>query len=208
MEILIDGSYIKTNDDVHWMLKKALHLPDTYGMSTAALRELLAGWEQYPLWIRWMNVDEGKLYPEELDRWKSFFADAKKSLPDLHVIYRNRNHIYSSITELVGETIDTVAFVQDYVELHSGGGVIRIFTDPFFRTGLTSLRFPERGSRDSLCELIGQHIVAVDLDESSRLELTMEEGSVVTAPMGPKNDRALETVHFFSNDPRGMMIWY
>ena len=97
LEVIIDGAYVKTNEDVHWLLKKALSLPESYGMSFDALSDSLAGWEEYPLWIRWTNIDEGELYPEELEKWKSFFDDAKKKLPDLHVIYRNRNHIYSSI---------------------------------------------------------------------------------------------------------------
>jgi hypothetical protein len=71
---------------------------------------------------------------------------------------------------LVGEQLNTVAFVMDYVEFSFNGPVLRALTGPIVQTGELRLRFPEPGSRDALCSLIGSEVVAVTIteDEKSR----------------------------------------
>jgi hypothetical protein len=50
---------------------------------------------------------------------------------------------------LVGEQLNRVAFVMDYVEFGFNGSVLRALTDPIIEGEGGRLRFPEAGSRDA-----------------------------------------------------------
>ena len=56
---------------------------------------------------------------------------------------------------LLGEPLSAVSFVMDYVELHFNGSYLRCLVPPVVEQGGRVARFPEPGSRDALCALIG-----------------------------------------------------
>lgn len=60
-----------------------------------------------------------------------------------------------------------VAFVRDYVELLFDGPILRCYAAPKVLAEGQTLRFPEKGSRDALCSLIGAEVVAVQAGEES-----------------------------------------
>src|SRR5438132_5217308 len=68
-------------------------------------------------------------------------------------------------TGLVGEQLNTVAFVMDYVEFKLNGPVLRALTNPIVQSSGVRVRFPKAGSREALWSLIGSEVVAVTIRE-------------------------------------------
>jgi hypothetical protein len=86
-------------------------------------------------------------------------------------------------TGLVGEQLNTVAFVMDYVEFKFNGPVLRALTNPIIEGDGLRLRFPEPGSRDALCSLIGSEVAAVTIKEGDRIEVALNSDRKVTIPL-------------------------
>jgi hypothetical protein len=116
-------------------------------------------------------------------------------------------------TCLVGEELDTVAFVMDYVEFKFNGPVLRALTNPTVQSGRLRLRFPEPGSRDALCSLIGTGVVAVTISENDRIEVAMNRGQTLTIPLDRESRVGVEAAHYVPAASDGtlrvaeMLIW-
>jgi hypothetical protein len=67
--------------------------------------------------------------------------------------------------DLRGLELAGVAFVRDYVELLFDGPIVRCYAPPEVVTDAQAVRFPEEGSRDALCNLIGAEVTAVDVGD-------------------------------------------
>ena len=116
-----------------------------------------------------------------------------------------------ALAALRGGHLDTVSFVQDYVEFRINYNVLRALAPPVVEgSDGRRLRFPEPGSRDALCELIDTWVVSADevgSDESGdrRIEVRTDAEHVLTIPLsgdagGP------EFAHLVPVDG-GMFIW-
>jgi hypothetical protein len=85
------------------------------------------------------------------------------------------------LDNLVGEQIGSVCFVRDYVELHFNGPILRSLASPVVESGSGRWQFPELGSRDALCALIGLTVEAAD-DAADALSLDLSDGSRFVVP--------------------------
>ena len=111
-------------------------------------------------------------------------------------------------TSLVGESISAVAFVMDYVEFHFNGPRLRALTNPVVHTAAIDIQFPNSGSRDALCSLIGQAVENVRLKETQFLELIFASGVSLVIPLGAQDLGGPEALHWHPDDDlRNMMIW-
>lgn len=97
---------------------------------------------------------------------------------------------------LVGESLSTVSLVHDYVEFHFDGPVLRSLTNPVARSGELEWRFPEPGSRDGLCQLIGSLVEAVVLEEDAGITIVFLAGERLTIPFGVASVAGGESAHF------------
>lgn len=86
-EIMIDGTQIDNDSQLHDFLKEALELPDYYGRNLDALWDCLTGWVETPLRIQWVNfqASEAKL-GEYSHHVLKLFQDAEKEIEDLHLL--------------------------------------------------------------------------------------------------------------------------
>ena len=109
-------------------------------------------------------------------------------------------------SSLVGEELNTVSFVMDYVEFVFNGPVLRALTRPVVEIGGTRHRFPAPGSRDALCELIGRTVLAVEEQEGDRLALELTGGAQLTVPLDDDSYLGPEAMHFCRPDAP-MMVW-
>ncbi len=57
MELIINGSEIRSKSDFHNTLKRDLNLPEYYGENLDALWDCLTGWVEMPLTIKWLEFD-------------------------------------------------------------------------------------------------------------------------------------------------------
>ena len=107
---------------------------------------------------------------------------------------------------LVGEELSVVSFVMDYVEFHFNGPGLRALTNPIAEVNSNRYRFPEPGSRDGLCELIGRTVIAVHEREGEALILELTGGARLTIPLDDASYIGPEAMHFFSADG-SLMVW-
>jgi hypothetical protein len=82
---------------------------------------------------------------------------------------------------LLGEPLNAVSFVMDYVELHFNGSYLRCLVPPVVERGGGVARFPEPGSRDALCAQIGAEVRAIRAADGGELR-----SCGVTRARGPR----------------------
>jgi hypothetical protein len=111
------------------------------------------------------------------------------------------------LRSLIGEELNAVSFVMDYVELHFNGPVVRCIADPVASDEIRSWRFPEAGSRDALCSLIGVTLAAVDFEEDKYLGLGFSDGRRVTIPLSDDARHRGEAVHYVPGINQPISVW-
>jgi hypothetical protein len=115
--------------------------------------------------------------------------------------------IIQELHDLVGEEISAVCFVMDYVEFHFGGTVLRSLTNPTVVDDGGSHLFPELGSRDALCRLIGSTVGALGMEENRGLTLTTADEREIWIPLDAKNRIGPEAMHFVPRPNGPIQVW-
>jgi hypothetical protein len=114
------------------------------------------------------------------------------------------------IGELVGLEVSSVCFVRSYVELHFDGPILRSLARPSVTLAGTRAQFPDDGSRDALCDLIGRVVDAAE-DLPDRLLVSLSGGADFVIPKASA-DAGAEIAHFVPTvdgelDVASMAIW-
>jgi hypothetical protein len=112
-----------------------------------------------------------------------------------------------SVESLVGEQLSAVAFVQDYVELHFDGPLIRALVNPIVFSNGARISFPGPGSRDALCQFIGRKVLKVQLQEQASLTCHFEGGDSITIPLDHNSHRPPEAMHFQASSTDTPQVW-
>ena len=84
---------------------------------------------------------------------------------------------------IIGAQLSAVSFVQDYVEFHFDGPVLRVLTHPTITIAKDMFRFPEAGSRDALCTAIQDTIRDVEIQEHEQIVLHFVSGCRIAIPI-------------------------
>jgi len=108
---------------------------------------------------------------------------------------------------LIGEEVNAVCFVMDYVEIRFNGPIVRCIADPSIQDDDGVWAFPGRGSRDALCRLIGADLSGVDAVEGRELKLSFSSGTVVSVPLDAASRHAGEAVHFVPGPNQSISVW-
>ena len=111
------------------------------------------------------------------------------------------------IEDLVGEKFSGVGFVMDYVEFYFSGPVLRCLADPSIKLLDGYYRFPELGSRDALCKLIGSTVVAVTIEEGKSMNLQTSEGTILSVQLADGSRWGSETMHFVPKPNGPVQVW-
>lgn len=115
-------------------------------------------------------------------------------------------------TGLVGEELNAVSFVMDYVEFHFNGPILRALTNPVVVVRGERFGFPAPGSRDALCSLIGEKVQSAQVLPGQRIELTTGNCTLVI-PLDQDSRVGPEAAHFVPTRKDGtprvedMLIW-
>ena len=110
-----------------------------------------------------------------------------------------------ALQQLVNIELNAVAFVMDYVEFHFNGPVLRAFSGPVLRASGCQYTFPEAGSRDALCRLIGTVVERVAVEPSS-LSVNLTGGNHLLIPI----DGSLpggESAHFMTGEDHNVLVF-
>jgi hypothetical protein len=108
---------------------------------------------------------------------------------------------------IVGEPVNGVAFVMDYVELHFNGPILRFISEPTVRCGDRAYTFPEIGSRDALCQLIGDRPTGFEVHPNEELIVLMAGGCSVTVPISSSASPSGESLHFLPGKGQPISVW-
>lgn len=113
----------------------------------------------------------------------------------------------SSVRDLVGEEISGICFVRDYVEIHFDGPILRSLARPSVTVGQEMSTFPEEGSRDQLCRLIGHTVIRIEITEGHSIELWASSGASLRIPLDGTNSSWPEAAHFVPAPNAPFEIW-
>jgi hypothetical protein len=115
------------------------------------------------------------------------------------------------LNDLVGCELSTVAFVRDYVEFQFDGPVLRSLAPPVAILDSIRHEFPQAGSRDALCELIGR-LVEGATELPDRLSVSFAGDALLEISRNSSKDTLFEVAHFIPmlggrRDGASMLIW-
>jgi len=111
------------------------------------------------------------------------------------------------LSDLVDEEISAVCFVRDYVEFHFDGPILRSLSNPSVFVDGTEHYFPNPGSRDALCRVIGSRIRALKLEEHRALKITTTDDCEITIPLDTNNLHGPEAMHFVPQLNGPIQVW-
>ena len=112
----------------------------------------------------------------------------------------------SGITALVGEPLSGVGFVQDYVEFYFDGKILRAIAPPTLLASGRSFTFPDKGSRDAMCERIGRRVEELLLKDEEAIVLLLEGGDRLSVPLsGPH--ATPEAAHYVPGWGQPIEVW-
>jgi hypothetical protein len=83
------------------------------------------------------------------------------------------------ITALEGRELQTVSFVEDFLELRFGGPSLTLFAWPYVMLADFSVAFGEPEYRNALCAQIGETVSTALLEEGSALTIELSNGVVL-----------------------------
>lgn len=115
--------------------------------------------------------------------------------------------LIQTIPDLIGEDISAVCFVCDYVEFHFNGATLRSLSNPMILIDGETFHFPERGSRDALCKVIGSRVRTLNLTENRSLILITTSGCEVTIPLNFASLRGPEAMNFLPSVGGPVQVW-
>ena len=113
----------------------------------------------------------------------------------------------TKLGELIGQPMSGVAFVHDYVEFHFDDRVLRALAFPTVALGKHSARFPDPGSRDALCAVIGSSVVNVEVRDHDSIELRFDGGAAIRVPLAAHARVGPEAAHYVSGDNQPIEVW-
>jgi len=78
--------------------------------------------------------------------------------------------------DLVGRRLDSVRFFAHTVEFEFGGIIIGVSGDAAIVAGSTRIAYPEAGSRDAFCRVIGSRVDDMRRSQSGDVEVELDSG--------------------------------
>jgi hypothetical protein len=78
--------------------------------------------------------------------------------------------------DLTGRRVSSVRFDIRAIEIDFGGLVVEVSGNPIVAAGTKRFRYPESGSRDALCALIGTRVERMRFTQGDRTEIRFDTG--------------------------------
>ncbi|HUQ47181.1 MAG TPA: hypothetical protein VM053_02930 [Gemmatimonadaceae bacterium] len=78
--------------------------------------------------------------------------------------------------DLTGRRVSSVRFLVRAMEIDFGGLVVEVSGNPIVTAGPKRFRYPDTGSRDAICSLIGTRVERMRFTQGDRTEIRFESG--------------------------------
>jgi hypothetical protein len=112
----------------------------------------------------------------------------------------------STINSLNGKRINAIAFVMDYVELHFDGPILRCLANPTISHNNICITFPNHGSRDLLCSLIGEEVATIGFTDNF-FYLKTTKGHSLEVILKPSEESGPEVLHYVPGEGMPIQVW-
>jgi len=83
------------------------------------------------------------------------------------------------ISEIIGEELNAVEFVQDYLQLRFDTPLVTLYAWPHILLSEFSIAYGEPEYRNALCSLIGEKVEEATLEEGDSLTVKFENDTVL-----------------------------
>ena len=113
----------------------------------------------------------------------------------------------SKIYDIINERLSGVAFVQDYVEFHFDEKVIRSLANPVLIMQDKTFEFPNLGSRDFFCSLIGRTLNNIVLEEEDSICLIFDAETRLIIPLSESKQAGPEAAHYVPGLDQPIEVW-
>lgn len=113
----------------------------------------------------------------------------------------------TTLFEVNNEQLSAVSFVHDYIELVFFEKIIRVFTAPFLKNKESEYKYPQAGSRDALCSLIGRTVVSINILGGETVELYFSGGEALAIPLSSEDQEIIEAMHYVSGQNQPIEVW-
>jgi len=116
------------------------------------------------------------------------------------------------ISAVEGEALNSVTFVQDYLQLDFDGPRFTFFQWPevFLEAGSKlpegSYAFGDPGYRDVLCSLIEAEVESTSAEEGVALEIKFDNGAIVRVSLREEELQGPEAGQFFSGEEGDSLV--
>lgn len=107
------------------------------------------------------------------------------------------------LARLVGQEVDTVSFVRDYVELRIDYSILRALTEPSGILAGKAWRLSDECGADILRRYIGLTVVAAEVTEDELIRLVFETGDRLDVSLRHEDRAGAEAAHFVPAGPGG-----
>ena len=111
------------------------------------------------------------------------------------------------LLSLVGESVNGICFVMDYVEIHFNGPILRCLSNPIILFHSKAIQFPASGSRDAICSLIGDVVTSVTVEEEVSIDINLKSGKLLKVPLDASSRKSDEAAHFVPGPDQPIQIW-
>lgn len=114
---------------------------------------------------------------------------------------------------LVGQELDTVSFVRDYVELRIDYSIVRALTEPSGTIDGIAWRLNDEGAADVMRRYVGRTVADVEMTQDQRILLTFDRDAWLEIPLRPQDRSGPEAAHFIparvdgTLDTAAMWVW-
>ena len=112
---------------------------------------------------------------------------------------QNQRSLAYGLSVLVGRTLSSVEFVQDYLQLRFDGPYLTAYTLPTITAGPVKLNWAQPGYRDGLCTQIGHQITQAGI-EGEDLLISFDNDAVVGISFREDDYQGPEALEFVSDD--------
>src|SRR5690349_14844326 len=107
----------------------------------------------------------------------------------------------SELNNIVGKPLNSVEFVQDYIQFRFDGLCVTTYTLPFVRFNKKELKFGNAGYRDSLCEMIGVKVSDVEVNEKE-IKIKFKDRAIFIISLRNEDYRGPEAFMFIDSNGR------
>ncbi|MEA5077851.1 MAG: hypothetical protein VB013_04700 [Anaerolineaceae bacterium] len=150
---------------------------------------------------------DNRLFSSLVER-TSFLTNNIRNLQLLPIKHPKKVRLQYFLDCLIGETLSSVTFVMDYLQMDFNGNQFIFYNWPVIHKGQNLIYETDSEYRNDLFSLINRSVVTVDEYIDLGIAIEFEDNALLCTPLKVQNTYSLpEIAEFHSRDKDHWMIW-